>query len=98
MWGDGPDFCIVQHGKVTLAFDRSRDGVSIPVNQHWAAYIYVENVDELYELALNNDVQVVRGPEDTPYGSRDFDIRDPDGHILAFGHDLERNDQEPESE
>ncbi len=22
------------------------------------------------------------------YGLRDFDIRDPDGHIIAFGHPL----------
>ena len=88
-WGDGPDFAIVQRGKVTFALDRSQDGGPIPVNQYWAAYLYVEDADALCAEYRARGVEIVRGPEDTEYGSRDFDIRDPDGHIIAFGHDLE---------
>jgi len=29
----------------------------------------------------------VGGPEDQVYGMREFLVRDPDGHVLAFGHD-----------
>lgn len=86
-WGDGPDFCIVQNGKVTIALDRSRDG-SVAVNQYWAAYNYVEDADALCARFREDGIEIVRGPEDMPYGLRDFDIRDPDGHILAFGHDI----------
>ncbi len=88
-WGDGPDFGIVQRGRVTIALDRSRGGGPIPTNQYWAAYIYVKDADALCEELRRNNVEIPRGPEDMAYGSRDFDIRDPDGHILAFGHDLE---------
>ena len=91
-WGDGPDFCIVQRGNVTLALDRSRDAGPVPVNQYWAAYLYVEDADALCSEFRGSDVDIVRGPEDMLYGSRDFDIRDPDGHILAFGHDLDPED------
>jgi len=87
-WGDGPDFCIVQRGKVTLALDRSQNHAPIPNNQYWAVYIYVEDADSLHDEFRQKDVEIVRGPEDTFYGSRDFDVRDPDGHLLAFGHDL----------
>jgi catechol 2,3-dioxygenase-like lactoylglutathione lyase family enzyme len=94
-WGDGPDFCIVQHGRVTIALDRSRDDGRIPTNQYWAAYIYVEDADALCAQLRRNGVDIVRGPEDMPYGLRDFDIRDPEGHLLAFGHDLAPGKGEP---
>ena len=84
-WGDGPDFAIVQRGKVTIALDRARDG-TVPVNQYWAAYIYVD--DALCAEVRAKDVEIARGPEDMFYGLRDFDVCDPDGHLLAFGHDL----------
>lgn len=87
-WRDGPDFGIIQSGEVTIAFDRSRSGDAIPINQYWAAYIYVEDADALCKVMRSNGVEIVREPEDKLYGSRDFDIRDPDGHLLAFGHDL----------
>ena len=94
-WGDGPDFGIVQRGHVTIALDRSRDDGPVPTNQYWAAYIYVGDADALCTQLLGNGVEIVRGPEDMPYGSRDFDIRDPDGHVLAFGHDLTPGAHEP---
>ena len=94
-WGEGPDFCIVQRGRVTLALDQSQDGGDIPTNQYWAAYVYVEDADALCREVAGKGVDIVRGPEDMPYGLRDFDIRDPDGHILAFGHDLAPGQLEP---
>jgi len=36
------------------------------------------------ELAARG-VQFDREPEDQPYGCRDFDIRDPDGHLIGIG-------------
>ena len=87
-WGDGPAFCIVGRGDVTIALDKSRNGAAVPTNQYWAAYIYVGDADALCAEVAGKGVEIVRGPEDMDYGSRDFDVRDPDGHLLAFGHDL----------
>lgn len=86
-WGEGPDFCIVQRGDVTIALDRSRDGNTPTVNQYWAAYVYVDDADALLAEFTKEAVDIVREIEDAPYGMRDFDIRDIDGHIIAFGHD-----------
>ncbi len=94
-WGDGPDFCIVQCGRVTIALDRSRDNAPIPANQYWAAYVYVEDADALCERFRQAGAQIVRELEDMPYGLRDFDVRDPDGHLIAFGQDLDPGETEP---
>jgi len=88
-WGDGPDFCIVQRGQVTIALDRTRkSGSPVPLNQYWAAYVYVTDADKLCDELRAKGVEIVRAPEDMAYGLRDFDVRDPDGHLIAFGHDL----------
>lgn len=94
-WGDGPDFCIVQRGDVTIALDRARDGIAPPLNQYWAAYVYVDDADALLAELSRNDVAIVRQIEETPYGMRDFDIKDLDGHIIAFGHDIDPTVKSP---
>lgn len=92
MWGnegEPPGFCIVQRGAVTIALDRSGQPRPAPNNQYWAAYVYVTDVNALHAELKAKGVDIVRGPEDAPYGCRDFDVRDPDGHLIAFGQDLE---------
>eukprot|EP00439_Symbiodinium_sp_Y106_P088141 s1_g677.t1 len=88
IWGETADFCIVQLGEMSLALDRSERDGPLPLNQYWAAYIYVDDADALSTEYRAAGVEIVREPEDAPYGLRDFDIKDPDGHVLAFGHDL----------
>jgi len=88
VWGDPPCFCIVQRGPVTFALDLSREARVAPVNQYWAAYVYVDDADALLEEFRSRGVEIVRGPADAEYGLREFDVRDPDGHILCFAHDL----------
>ena len=94
-WGDGPDFCIVQRGDVTIALDRARDGFEPAINQYWAAYVYVEDADALLAQFRDKDVTIKREIENTPYGLRDFDICDPDGHIICFGHDIDPTVKSP---
>jgi catechol 2,3-dioxygenase-like lactoylglutathione lyase family enzyme len=88
-WGAGPDFCIVQRGQVTFALDRTRTpGATVPLNQYWAAYVYVEDADALHAEFAARGVDIARELCDAEYGLRDFDVRDPDGHLIAFGHML----------
>lgn len=86
-WGDPPEFCIVQRGDVTLGLDLSRDG-SIPLNQWWAMYIYVEDAEALRTEFLGHGLEPTEMHRPTHYGCIDFDIVDPDGHRLAFGQAL----------
>lgn len=88
MWGDPPCFCIVGRGLVTIFLDNSRTKRTVPLNQYWAAYVYVDDVDALYEEYRAKGVDITRELETTEYGCRDFDVRDPDGHIIGFGQVL----------
>lgn len=86
-WGEGPDFCMPRRGDVSVALDRSRDG-NVPVNQWWAAYIYVGDVGALHaEFSALDGVEVTE-LGDRFYGNRDFDVVDIDGHRIAFGQSL----------
>ena len=88
MWGEPPCFCIVGRGTVTLFLDQGRAEDDPPVNQYWAAYVYVDDVDAYLAELQSRDVEILRGPEDMEHGCREIDVRDPDGHIIAFGQDL----------
>lgn len=87
-WGEPPAFCIVQRGPVTIALDGARDG-TVPLNQYWAAYIYVGDVMGLESEFRAQGVEIFRAPEKTEYGLIDMDVRDLDGHLLCFGQDIE---------
>lgn len=85
-WGAPPAFCIVQRGDVTLALDRGEG--QPPVNQWWAAYIYVEDAEALQAEFDALNVQTTQMHRPTEYGCIDFDVVDPDGHRIAFGQSL----------
>ena len=91
LWGEPPTFCIPQ-----------RDGLSVMLNQvapeddfrpngdydgRCDAYFWVRDVDALYEEFSAAGADVVCEPDDQPYGMRELLVRDPDGHLLIFGHD-----------
>ncbi|MEM7223664.1 MAG: VOC family protein [Pseudomonadota bacterium] len=95
LWGDPPAFSIVGRGTVTIMLDQSRDPSPMPVNQYWAAYVYVDDANALHREFVEAGAEIVRGPEDMFYGCRDFDVRDPDGHLIAFGQDLQPGPEGP---
>lgn len=50
--------------------------------------IVVEDVDAVYQRALDHGVEVVKPLADRDYGLRDFIVRDPDGFRLRFASAL----------
>jgi len=48
-------------------------------------YVAATDVDALHDRAVEAGADVVRPPEDTDYGSRDFSCRDPEGNLWSFG-------------
>ena len=48
-------------------------------------YIVVEDADAHHARAVEAGAEIVRELEDTPYGSRDYSARDPEGHLWNFG-------------
>ena len=48
-------------------------------------YVAVDDADAHYERAKAAGAEMVREIEDTPYGSREYMARDPEGHVWSFG-------------
>jgi uncharacterized glyoxalase superfamily protein PhnB len=51
----------------------------------FGAYVVTDQPDELFVRATAAGARVVRPPNDTDYGSREFAVRDPEGNHWSFG-------------
>ena len=50
-----------------------------------SAYIVVPDADVVYARAQAAGATIVRALQDMPYGSREFAVRDPEGHTWSVG-------------
>jgi uncharacterized glyoxalase superfamily protein PhnB len=51
----------------------------------FAAYVVTDDPDALFARATAAGAKVLREPNDTDYGSRDFAVIDPEGNRWSFG-------------
>ena len=52
-------------------------------------YIFVHDVDQMYENCKANDIAIHVEIGDRDYMMRDFEIQDPDGNLITFGKNIE---------
>lgn len=50
-----------------------------------SCYIVVPDADAAYARAMAAGAKVIRPIQDTPYGSREFTVKDPEGHSWSAG-------------
>ena len=50
-----------------------------------SAYIFVPDADAVHARAVGAGAEIIRPLQDTPYGSREFALRDPEGHSWSVG-------------
>jgi uncharacterized glyoxalase superfamily protein PhnB len=50
-----------------------------------AAYVVVADIDAHHARARAAGAEIVRALADTPYGSREYAARDPEGQVWSFG-------------
>lgn len=88
-FGEPPLFTIVRRDAVRLALrlvDDVKGGSSRVRNtEGFDAYIWVSDIDALYEQFLTNRAPVSGPPELQEYGIREIWIRDLDGYVVTFG-------------
>ena len=52
------------------------------------AYIFVPDVEALYQELRGRGARVFRSLRDEPYGLRDFSVEDLEGHRISFGQPI----------
>jgi uncharacterized glyoxalase superfamily protein PhnB len=84
---EGPArFCIAERDGLALMLVEREPHASSP----WSAYVWVDDVDALFEELTTSGAEIVHPPEDRPaYDNRELAVRDIDGHVIAFGSELE---------
>jgi len=85
---DPPVFAIVSRDGVELQFGKSDQGVVSPnVRRRRGgldAYLWVTDVDTLHEEFKAQGANIIEGPVDQVYGSREIVVEDCYGYRLAF--------------
>ena len=82
----------VAHSELRLAggvlmIGQASDGAGgrLALSPGGAIYATVDDPDGLCERARAAGAEIVRGPQDMDYGSREFTARDPQGVLWSFG-------------
>ena len=90
LWGEPPVFAMPSRDSFVIMLNQAGREKVTPngLINCWDAYFWCDNVDEFY-LAIKDKADIVHGPEDRKeYGMREIGIKDPDGYMLVFAHDL----------
>jgi uncharacterized glyoxalase superfamily protein PhnB len=92
MWGEPPTFCMPQRDGLCVMLNQIGPDDSIRTNASYDgrcdAYFWVRDADVLYAEYRASGAEIVCEPDDEAYGMREFQVLDPDGHLLIFGHDI----------
>lgn len=86
-WGEPPDYGCVALGKVELFL--CQEGQGQPGT--WV-YLFIDAIDEYHRIIRDRGAEILTEPTNEPWGMREIQVRDPDGHILRVGTSLERLD------
>jgi catechol 2,3-dioxygenase-like lactoylglutathione lyase family enzyme len=54
-------------------------------NQHLDAAAGVVGIEAFYDRCTANGATIIKPLTETPWGTKDFYVEDPDGYILSFG-------------
>jgi predicted enzyme related to lactoylglutathione lyase len=82
-WGDPPDFGAVRLGKVQIFLCEGGQGSP----GTWLC-IFLDDVDDYYERIKRSGAEVIQEPRNMPWGMREMHVRDPNQHVLRFGHSI----------
>ncbi len=80
-------FAEVRIGDSVVMLDRGRGGNEA---SHSRVYVWTDNVDETYRLALESGATAAEQPVDQPYGIREARIKDPAGNMWWIGKEMRK--------
>ena len=86
MRGDVVGNVILKIGYSCLMISEGRGGFEGRITSH---YLYVNDVDSLYQRALDHGAESLYAPEDMDYGDRQAGVKDPAGNSWWISMRLE---------
>jgi len=94
LWGNPPRFCMPYREDIVFMLCQAEDKTRIHPNggaeESWDAHVWVRDADHLFEEFRSKGARIAYEPlTRTLYGSREFAVRDLDGYVIAFGHNIE---------
>jgi uncharacterized glyoxalase superfamily protein PhnB len=87
-YGEPPHYAIAKRGDEVSIHLSEREDTTQKI-QPWSVYIFVTNVDAIYEEYRAKGLRMFVPPEDQEYGMREFETTDLNGHFLTFGQGIE---------
>jgi catechol 2,3-dioxygenase-like lactoylglutathione lyase family enzyme len=87
-WEDPVSYAVLKLGDSISIHLVSKDPNHITCTLHTSVCIFSHDIDALYLEYKNRDVPISNPLALQEYGMKEFDITDPDGHILAFGQEV----------
>ena len=79
-WGDPPNFGCVTRGNVEIFLCEGAQGQP----GTWMS-IFVDDVDALHEEYNTRGAVIRQPPTNMPWGTREMNVQDPDGHHFRMG-------------
>ena len=90
-WLDPPVFAIIKRGDITIHLGKGDTDIAQGnVTRREGgldAYIYAAGVDALFEEFRKRGADIIDGPIDTVYGTREVLVQDCYGFVISFGED-----------
>jgi uncharacterized glyoxalase superfamily protein PhnB len=95
-WGDPPCFVMVHRDGVQIMLKQleqsghRRPNRTVDADAPWDAYIYVNDVEALYQELRARGAKIIRLPERTFYEMTEIEVEECNGYVLCFGQDASR--------
>ena len=86
-WQEPPAYAVVKNGEIGIHLSLKSDNYQVS-QEHVHIAIFAHDVDAVYEQCKKNGVNIHAEIGDRDYGMRDFDITDPDGHIIGISQEI----------
>lgn len=86
--GDYGDYLLLRRDQVELHFFMFRE--LDPAANYGQVYIRTDDPDTLHRACREQAIRLIpaEGPEDKPWGMREFALLDPDRNLLTFGREV----------
>ncbi len=86
-WEEPATYAVIKRDDIGIHLTKSKPGYK-PTPNHTAFYIFVYDVQKLYEEFLSKQVEILNPPTKRDYGLIDFDVKDNNGFILSFAGEI----------